>query len=276
MNARDEARTVDGAGAGAPARAFRFPVKSAVALVVIVLVGLPVFSLLQPGYYRRYPDLGKRMDNWATSTHARIPCAGCHVEPGPAGFLAFAVKSVPAFYSQLLHGPRPANLFGVPGRAACQECHTRYRQVSPRGDLLIPHRAHVEVLKLDCAVCHKDLVHSRNTQGYNKPTMSACLSACHDGTRATSACVKCHTRKQVPENHRRKDWLEVHSTLARTIDCGACHAWSPDYCRTCHIKRPKSHEGNWKTLHAARAKAQGTKGCLVCHEGGTSCKKCHD
>jgi hypothetical protein len=276
VNERDEARTADGGSAGAPARKFRFPVKSAIALFLIVLLGLPVVSLLQPEYYRRYPDLGKRMDNWAGSTHARIPCAGCHVTPSPVGFLTFAAKSVPAFYSQLLNGPRPANLFGVPGRAACQECHTSYRQVSPRGDLLIPHRAHVEVLKLDCAVCHKDLVHSRNSLGYNRPMMSACLATCHDGKSATDQCIKCHTRKQVPENHRRKDWLAVHSTLARTIDCGSCHAWSPDYCRTCHLKRPKSHEGNWKTLHATSAKAQGTKGCLVCHEGGKSCKKCHD
>ncbi|MDO8964039.1 MAG: hypothetical protein Q7W30_06025 [Coriobacteriia bacterium] len=272
----DDTRVADDGSAPAPARRLHFPIKSVIALAIIVIVGLPVFSLLQPGYYRRYADLGPRMDNWSQSTHAKVPCSGCHVEPGVSGFLTFAAKSIPAFYSQLLHGPRPANLFGVPGRAACQECHTGYRQVSPNGDLLIPHRAHVEVLKLDCAVCHKDLVHVRNTLGYNKPSMSACLSACHNGKSATDKCVKCHTRKQVPDNHRRKDWLEVHSTLARTIDCGSCHAWSPDFCRECHLKRPASHAGNWKKLHGAVAKAGGDKGCLVCHEGGKSCRKCHD
>ena len=63
----------------------------------------------------------------------------------------------------------------LPDRQACQKCHTSYRQVSPNGDLLIPHRAHVQVLKLDCPVCHKDLVHSVNKQGFNRPEMETCL-----------------------------------------------------------------------------------------------------
>jgi len=275
VDERDEARRVEDESADKPARSFRFPVKSAIALVVIVLLVLPVFSLLQPGYYRRYADMAKRMDNWEASTHAKVPCSGCHVDPGAAGFLTFSAKAIPAFYSQLLQGPEPTNLFSVPGRAACQECHTGYRQVSPNGDLLIPHRAHVEVLKLDCAVCHKDLVHSVNTAGYNKPAMAGCLK-CHNGKTAKAECVDCHTRKQVPESHRAKSWLADHSTAAKTVDCGSCHGFTPDYCRDCHAKRPKTHVGNWKTGHGVRAKAEGTKGCLVCHEGGKSCKKCHD
>ena len=105
------------------------------------------------------------MENWQVSTHAKIPCSGCHVDPGMGGFLSFAGRSIPAFYSQLIYGPKPTNVLRIPNRQACQKCHTSYRQVSPNGDLLIPHRAHVEVLKLNCPVCHKNLVHSVNTQG---------------------------------------------------------------------------------------------------------------
>ncbi len=42
-----------------------------VAVLAVVAVVLPVVSVLQPDYYRRYPALGPRMDHWATSTHSR-------------------------------------------------------------------------------------------------------------------------------------------------------------------------------------------------------------
>lgn len=253
----------------------RFPVKSAVALAIIVVVGLPVFSTLQPRYYERYPELGPRMENWRNSTHARIACSGCHVEPGVLGYATFAARSIPAFYSQLVQGPHPDNLLGVPSVAACQKCHTSYRQVSSNGDLLIPHRAHVEVLEIDCAKCHTDLVHTENTQGYNGPRMAGCLEGCHDGEAASDECTDCHTRKHVPEDHKRADWLEVHSQMVDTVDCGECHAWSPDFCAECHAKRPASHEGNWKKGHAPVALRRGPAGCMTCHDEAL-CKDCHD
>lgn len=253
----------------------RFPLKSAIALAVIVALGLPIYSTLQPAYYSRYPSLRVRMANWRVSTHARIPCSGCHVDPGVKGLATFAVRAIPAFYSQLIWGPKPTNLLRTPDRQACQKCHTSYRQVSSDGDLLIPHRAHVEVLKINCPVCHKNLVHSLNKQGFNKPEMSMCLTTCHNGVKATNKCVKCHTRKRVPDSHRRKDWREIHATQVKTGDCGSCHAWAPDYCTKCHQQRPASHVGNWKKGHAIRAKERGPKGCVFCH-GQAFCKKCHD
>ncbi|TLM99357.1 MAG: hypothetical protein FDZ75_00245 [Actinobacteria bacterium] len=256
----------------------RYGRRIAVVIAVFVLAALvvPVFAMLQPRYYERYPSLDARMDNWRASTHAKVPCSGCHVDPGPLGFARFSVKAIPAFYSQLILGPKSQNLFEVPDQQACRKCHTTYRRVSSNGDLLIPHRAHVVVLKLNCAVCHQNLVHSKNTRGYNKPEMRMCLATCHDGTKASNKCVDCHTRKQVPDGHRSKDWLETHSAMAEKVDCGRCHAFTPDYCSDCHAKRPASHKANWKQGHAAAAKARGTKGCLVCHGGARFCKECHD
>lgn len=249
-------------------------VASAVLAVVVVLLGLPVFSTLQPAYYRHYPGLRSRMEHWHTSTHARMSCISCHVKPGIGGFVSFAARSVPAFYSQLLAGPKSTNLLEAPDRTACQKCHTGYREVSPDGDLLIPHRAHVEVLGVNCVVCHKNLVHSSNAEGFNRPEMSTCLSLCHDGRKATDKCVKCHTRKQTPPSHEQSDWLAIHGRMSQTIDCGKCHDWTPDYCGDCHRKRPPTHTGNWKTQHAVRARVS-SKGCMVCHSVGKFCEKCH-
>ena len=241
-------------------------------VALVVLLVLPVFSTLQPNYYRRYPAMAKRIDNWSSSTHSRMSCVQCHVEPGPGGFLSFAAASIPAFYSQLLQGPKTTNLLKAPSRKACQKCHTSYRTVSPAGDLRIPHRAHVEVLKLECVVCHKDLVHSVNRAGFNRPEMQGCLQ-CHNGDKASNKCVDCHTRKQTPPTHKQKDWLKVHGQGADLKEC-SCHSWTPSYCVSCHEQRPSSHVDNWKKGHGPEAKKRGP-GCLVCHGGEKFCKKCH-
>jgi hypothetical protein len=249
-------------------------VAAVIGLLLVVAVTLPVFSTLQPDYYRRYPALVLRMDHWEISTHSRISCGECHVEPGVGGFLSFAARSIPAFYSQMVNGPDDTNLLQAPGRDACQSCHTSYRSVAPSGDLLIPHRAHVEVLDMECVACHEDLVHSLNARGFNRPEMETCLEQCHDGDAASNECADCHTRKQIPESHESDQWLTVHGTRAEAEDCGACHDWTPSYCAECHEERPASHIGNWKTDHAPHARIRGD-GCLVCHGGQEFCDDCH-
>ncbi len=244
---------------------------TAAALLAALVV--PVVSVLQPGYYRCYPALAQRMEHWKSSTHSRVSCVQCHVEPGVSGFVSFAMRSVPAFYSQLAKGPSDSNLFSAPSTQACRKCHTSYRKVAPGGDLLIPHRAHVEVLKLECVACHKDLVHSLNRHGYNRPEMEGCLEQCHDGYTASNECLDCHTNKLTPATHKQADWLEVHGKMADTQDCAECHSWTPDYCAECHAKRPASHVGNWKAGHGPQATTRGG-GCLVCH-GEAFCKECH-
>jgi hypothetical protein len=256
-----------------PKRSRRGIVATGLVLLVAFLIAWPLVSVLQPGYYARYPELRVRMENWAMSTHGRMSCASCHIEPGALGFLGFARSSIPAFYSQLIQGPHEENLFEPPTTAACQQCHTNFRQVSADGDLLIPHRAHVEVLEVECVVCHSELVHAESPEGFNRPSMGMCLEQCHDGEIAGNECTKCHTRKHVPEDHLRSDWLAVHAEMVDTIECGECHAWTPDYCEECHSKRPASHTGNWKTEHAPRA-ADHAAGCMVCHSE-EDCGECH-
>ncbi len=257
-----------------PARRWVLWAGVAVAVLLVALLILPVVSTLQPDYYRRYPALAGRMDAWSVSTHSKMSCADCHVDPGVGGFVSFAARSIPAFYSQLIWGPSSTNLLRPPERQACQKCHTSYRQVSPAGDLLIPHRAHVEVLGIQCVVCHKNLVHSLNRQGFNSPEMQTCTTLCHDGDKATNKCGKCHTRKNAPASHSQADWLLIHGRMATSVNCAACHSWTPDYCAACHKLRPASHVGNWKTNHATEARKRGG-GCLVCHGGEKFCKRCH-
>lgn len=245
-----------------------------VAAGAFIAVVLPLVSVLQPAYYERYPEMREPMENWRVSTHGRMSCMSCHVHPGFRGAVAFAARAVPAFYSQLVFGPHETNLLDAPDHTACQKCHTSYRQVSADGDLLIPHRAHVEILEVDCVVCHHDLVHTESPAGFNRPSMRMCLDECHDGEVAGNECTKCHTRKHVPEDHLAADWLAVHAERVDTIECGSCHAWTPDYCEDCHAKRPVSHTEDWKSTHGPRADEHAA-GCFVCHGDQTFCEECH-
>jgi hypothetical protein len=266
------------AGAAGPklTRRRRFTRAGVIIAVVVLLAAivLPVVSTLQPGYYQRYPSLRARMAGWRASTHSVFACSDCHVDPGVGGFLSFAAKSIPAFYSQVFFGPSSTNLLRAPSTAACLKCHTVDRQVSPSGDLRIPHSLHVVKLNIACVLCHKNLVHFPNSQGFNKPEMATCMT-CHDGKKAKSDCVTCHTQKEVPDGHKQPDWLTIHPTMVGKIDCGKCHAYTPNFCATCHAQRPASHAGNWKYLHQFAAKTRGTKGCLFCHDQKKFCNTCH-
>jgi hypothetical protein len=249
---------------------------SAYLIVVAVALVLPLILTLQPAYYEAYPSLAGRIAAWRASSHSMAGCSDCHVDPGPSGMLDFAVKSVPAFYSQLMSGPTTQNLLAVPNSAACLRCHKSDRTISPNGDLLIPHPKHVVDLAIKCAVCHKNLVHSPSAQGFNKPEMATCLmDGCHDGVKAKNDCASCHTKIQVPPDHLKADWLAVHPTFVGKIDCAKCHAWTPNYCIDCHSQKPPSHVGNWKYEHQFAAAARGETGCLVCHDRQTFCDKCH-
>ena len=245
----------------------------AVLAVLIIVAGVPMYSARQSEYYGNFNGTKGYFRTWRTSTHEKMSCIECHVEPGASNRFVFIARAVGEHYLRFALSGK-TNLFAKPSRQACQECHTTYRVVSASGDLLVPHRAHIEVLKMSCADCHNALVHTQNTKGVNTPRMEACLK-CHDGKKASAKCKSCHTEKAYPESHQAGNWLEIHSEVVKEIDCAKCHAWTPDFCKQCHSRKPKSHRGgNWKKLHAPPARENG-KRCMICHKE-KKCLECHD
>lgn len=242
-------------------------------LSLLLAVGVPFYITSQPKYFARYKAMKSYYLTWQASTHSKMDCKDCHRKLGLKNVTIFEIKAIGKFYLYALSPPNQADFFNKPAKQACFECHTKYRTISPSGDLLIPHRAHVEVLKLTCASCHKWLVHKKNPRGINTPTMENCLK-CHNGKQASHECKSCHTEKAYPPSHKASDWLQAHSERSKEIDCSECHGWTPKYCQECHSKRPAGHAGNWKKLHSSPAKIN-SKGCMVCHKQ-KKCLECHD
>ncbi|NTU71346.1 MAG: hypothetical protein HGB10_05965 [Coriobacteriia bacterium] len=245
-----------------------------VAVVVVLVTALaivPAYVATRPQFMQRYGGMSKQYTAWTESVHAQVACQSCHVPPGRVAQGVYTTRMLGEFYLSLVMPSRQPALFKTPTNAACQSCHIDLRTVSPSGDLNIPHRAHVSVLKLNCVQCHDYLVHEKNPEGTHTPRMETCLK-CHDGVKAKNACSACHTNKSVPESHKAADWLVVHASKQKQIDCAECHKWTENWCAECHQRRPASHGKRWRTVH--RAAVDKRRNCEVCHEGAF-CVRCH-
>lgn len=243
----------------------------AVVLAVILLAGVPALITMRPAFFGRFDGLAEKYEPWSTSTHVEATCQDCHASPGVLSRTVFQTKMVGEFYVSLVSRSRVPGGFGAPTNAACQSCHDDLRSVSPKGDLRIPHRAHVTILKMRCTECHNFLVHEKSPEGKLAPSMSGCLR-CHNGDVAKDNCTACHTEKSAPDSHRAADWSRTHAAAADDPECDSCHKWTENWCVDCHTKRPESHSANWRKLHGSAVKAR--RSCEACHEG-PFCERCH-
>lgn len=242
-----------------------------VALVVTVVAIIPGYIATQPGFMQRYSHFKTEYQTWSTSVHAQVPCQRCHVAPTFLAQAEYSLRMLGEFYLSSVNPSRQPRLFDTPTNAACQSCHVDLRTVSPSGDLNIPHRAHVVVLKLPCVKCHAYLVHATNSEGKHTPSMATCLT-CHDGRQAKNACSICHANKGEPVSHRSPDWIVIHPQMQTKVDCKSCHQWTEHWCADCHAKRPKSHTADWRVKHAQQVKVR--RNCEACHEP-SFCIRCH-
>lgn len=242
-----------------------------IALVLFAVLVLPGYIASRPDFFSRFPGLSKQYAPWAVSTHAEAGCEACHVRPRLLDRATYQVRMIGEFYVSLLSRSRVPGVFATPTDEACLACHSDLRTVSPEGDLKIPHRAHVSILKLRCVECHHFLVHEKSPEGKHTPPMAGCLK-CHDGDKAKNACSACHTAKAAPPSHSGKDWLVVHGRQPAGPECAKCHKWAADWCADCHSQRPRSHGADWRAVHGRAAGRH--RGCEACH-ASTFCIRCH-
>lgn len=240
-------------------------------LAVGVLIVLPGYLAAKPSFFGRYPTLHNQYKPWSSSTHVEAGCEGCHVPPSPVDRGVYRVRMIGVFYSSLVSKSKAPGVFAKPTNDACLACHSDLRSVSPKGDVQIPHRAHVSILKMQCVECHNYLVHELSPEGKHSPPMLECLR-CHDGDTAKNACSACHTQKAAPATHSGSDWLVLHAKESADPACVRCHKWKDDWCADCHRSRPRSHGSDWRAVHGAQVKKH--RSCEACHDDAF-CTRCH-
>jgi len=256
----------------------------AIALAGYFISDTALTKMERPGYCPSCHEVRPQYTAWNYSAHSRIDCLTCH--GGDNGTLRRWVRRRVEARNTLAHffgdAKYPFRRTLVPENRVCEECHSINREVTPSGDLIIPHREHTTVTGTPCAACHVDVVHARAGRRMDqaieqtggglepafeivekelkelgpegrRPLMGACMG-CHDGKKAPSACAACHKELDIPENHKPKEWAYKHGTDARRDikGCVYCHAVLLD------VARP----GEDITL------MQGVRGnpfCVACH-----------
>ncbi|HEY3375391.1 MAG TPA: NapC/NirT family cytochrome c [Candidatus Aquicultor sp.] len=246
--------------------------------VAVVVVVLGSYGMLMatnsPLFCQSCHEMKPAYGNWKTSVHAEVGCVDCHIKPGFGNLLLHKMMSYKEIVAHLTvynkpNAPKIHARDFEPVNDACGQCHSMNRTYSFSGDLKVPHKLHLDK-GLTCPTCHSRVVHGNPDQ--RKPKMETCLT-CHDGKKAPDKCGACHTKKAVPASHKQGNWFKVHGQMTKTINCGQCHNWRPDWCMQCHKQKPKSHLVLWRSNHGANAKADRT-GCNACHQE-TFCLRCH-
>ena len=222
-------------------------------------------------------------------TEEELACGDCHTEVQTSARAADDLK---------------------PSREVCLDCHDSEDLPEPwsasERDFLFSHQYHLQLLDLECAVCHPGVAQMEETTPEAIPAMATCMT-CHSGTAAPRECETCHTqdRAQLKPPTHQFGWNREHGRTARITDssCLPCHAVSE--CQECHegamllelIELPggrqtpfgpelegaqsltvkRVHGLNYRFLHALDARGKSSN-CATCHElyVGDFCADCHN
>ncbi len=253
-------------------------IAAAIVIIVIAAVYLPVAMTSTPSFCGNCHLMQEPVELWENSTHANVNCIQCHIDPGFINTLEHKLMSYKEIYGQFLGDGEMPDEIQLPSNEACLQCHSLDRNVSPGGDIKIPHRDHVELRDLLCADCHFNVVHTRRAISGGNPPMDVCYM-CHDGEQAPNECETCHTtpREDFVEQGHPVDALENHGALARerVEDCYRCHSQESGFCEDCHSQPPATHaREDWRYTHRIEVNRDGRSSCQGCHEEDF-CQKCH-
>jgi hypothetical protein len=246
-----------------------------IALALIALLIVPNLVAFSPSFCDTcHVD---QHATWTHATHKNVTCTDCHIPRDAWSAFKARLGMLDKLVVKAGLSPGNHNITGFelkPPNANCDYCHKAKRDITPGGDLIIPHAAHTKLRKLLCVDCHKELVHSAKAKVGNKPSMTGCY-VCHDGKKAPNSCSACHTEKALPNDHRAPDWLRVHSQVQQhdPAYCDGCHGWVKDYCNECHKRQPRSHDATWPQVHQGVVDPGRKAGCAKCH--GQKCNSCH-
>ena len=245
-------------------------------------------------------EMAPEFSTWHASSHSKIACVTCHIEPGAVSLVKHKISSLNQLYLHLT-GKVPETIV-MPDpikNEVCEQCHSTVRKVTSSGDIIIPHDKHLKQ-GIACVACHAGVAHGfvaerglndKKDQSTWDNTKAEKVMSFDDTKLGMEVCLNCH--EQV--NAGKKPWLENQgqgqtekqrteeqgqlkevaanatgklsesakpSTEANT---GGLHP--PMNCSACHSASmtPDSHKkGEWKSTHGITA-SQDVRYCASCH-----------
>lgn len=182
-------------------------------------------------------EMNPEIATWKISSHSKIPCTACH-NINPADY-----------QSKISLNQRPIKTTTAVPNSVCEQCHTINREVTPSGDVIIPHLKHSAV-GIACVKCHAGVVHAKiaergltvegklsnyeawnensakqvSIRFYTQPDMWTCIN-CHKAANVSRRCGACHSIIPELPSHNSLNWKSEHGKIARTNigECTKCH-----------------------------------------------------
>lgn len=269
-------------------------------LVMALSTGAALKVTSTPQFCSSCHEMAPEYATWEVTSHAKIACVTCHIEPGAGNFVKHKMGSLVQLYEHFTGKiPQPIVMPHPIKNEVCEECHSTVRKVTASGDIIIPHDKHLKQ-GIACVACHAGVAHGFVAERGLTPkqdyatwtTAKAEKHTTFDNTRlGMEVCLNCHDQV----NQGKKPWLENEGQgqtekqrlqeqqdlqkLAATAtgklpepgqtaaqaSAGGLHP--PMKCDACHsaIKTPDSHhDSSWGTTHGITAR-QDVRYCASCH-----------
>lgn len=279
-------------------------------LIFIVTISASAIILtMSPGFCKSCHEMTPEYQTWKASSHSEIGCTECHIPPGIANLIIHKITAMREVYYHFSGSyERPIKMGHEIEDSICQECHSKQRQFSVSGDLIIPHWRHQDN-QVKCVHCHAGVSHG-NIAGreatksgdlskwsfqrgvtetgpkFVRPQMVVCME-CHQKQIVSNSCKACHKALPVPDDHKAATWIvgARHGISAeRNIDyCHSCHAYGVKLNNNINLKDPFSYvRGNSFCSHCHKTKpGNHTTTWLKVHKvqalakGRENCYACH-
>jgi nitrate/TMAO reductase-like tetraheme cytochrome c subunit len=222
-------------------------------LLTVIVTGFKLTST--PLFCNACHEMTPEYVTWRASTHNKLACTECHIEPGVEKLVTHKIESLSQVYKHL----RKEYLLPIQTPQAvknevCNKCHNlTTRVVTPTGDIKIPHDRHL-AKAIACVECHSGVAHGKiairqqtidgdfdqwtiamgeaqMAPRFRTIGMKQCLE-CHRERKVATTCETCHNKIILPLNHKTSDWiakgehgLEAKKSLEK---CNRCHFFTKE------------------------------------------------
>lgn len=170
-----------------------------ITVVVCILLVYGITAKISESNFACRSCHSNQYQRWAVSSHMKIDCKDCHIDPGLSGKLEAQINGIRNLFVTIIRGvniqphekPLPISTEN------CVGCHAAILHLTELGyddlpdnslkgqGLRINHRIHVEKYSIECVECHRGIVH-RDPEKIGKyrtnwPFMTMDCGPCHDG-----------------------------------------------------------------------------------------------
>lgn len=235
---------------------------------------------------------------WKASSHAEVDCVNCHITPGAKNLVQAKENGVVQLFQKVTNTyTAPIQMPKDIPNSACEKCHNmKTRQVTPSGDLIIPHDKHL-AKNIQCVECHNGVAHGKISERnvtfksdyskwddelgksmmsdvtFTEPKMETCME-CHKARDVSTACKTCHTSGMKPASHNDPTFKTGnHGKLAEKDiqECNKCHQYMSDD----PIKGMEETSATQQFLNSGNTDTKPSITAQEYAKENTFCKKCH-